>query len=278
MARWFKYFYGTEAAEDLLGSHGDDRIFGYGGNDRLYAKGGNDELFGGDGNDLLDGSTGWDIMHGGSGDDVYRVDHLADVVSEETVAGVDDGGIDTVQSSITYTLGALLEKLQLTGTAAIDGTGNDLANRIIGNEAANNLSGQGGVDTISGGAGDDTLIGGAGKDSLTGDTGSDTFVFGPADATSTDKVTDFAAEDRVGIFAADYGLSEGSGLVDDGTGKLVLDASYFVTVSGTSKQGTASGHGQFVYNTTTRALMWDADGAGTTQPASRSPPSTRAWS
>jgi hypothetical protein len=68
----------------------------------------------------------------------------------------------------------------------------------------------------------------------------------------------------VGILASDYGLSAGKGLVNDGTGKLVLDAAYFGTVSGsTSVQATVSGHGQFVYNTTTRALMWDADGAGT---------------
>ena len=43
-------------------------------------------------------------MYGGSGDDLYRVDNLADIVSEQTVAGVDDGGIDTVESTITYAL------------------------------------------------------------------------------------------------------------------------------------------------------------------------------
>ena len=56
------------------------------------------------GNDLLDGGTGADIMYGGTGDDLYRVDNLADVLSETTVPGVDDGGIDTVESTITYSL------------------------------------------------------------------------------------------------------------------------------------------------------------------------------
>jgi Ca2+-binding RTX toxin-like protein len=254
---------GTDADEDLIGTKGSDRIYGFDGHDRLYGKGDNDELYGGAGNDLLDGRAGADTMLGGSGNDTYRVDDAGDVVSEETVAGVDDVGIDTVQSSISYTLGRFVEQLKLTGTAAINGTGNELANKIIGNAEANILSGGGGNDTIKGGAGDDRLVGGPGKDTLTGGTGSDTFVFGPADATSTDKVVDFTAEDWVGILASDYGLSAGKGLVNDGTGKLVLDAAYFGTVSGSTSQGTVSGHGQFVYNTTTRALMWGADGAGT---------------
>ena len=97
----FKQISGTDAAEDLIGTSGRDQLFGFGGNDRLYASGGDDQLYGGTGNDLLDGGTGADVMYGGSGDDVYRVDNLADIVSEQTVPGVDDGGIDTVESTIT---------------------------------------------------------------------------------------------------------------------------------------------------------------------------------
>jgi Calx-beta domain-containing protein/hemolysin type calcium-binding protein len=254
---------GTNNSEDLRGTSSDDRLYGLAGNDRLYAKEGDDELYGGAGNDTLDGSTGADRMYGGAGDDTYRVDSISDVVSEETVAGVDDGGSDRVQSSITFTLGRFFEKLTLTGSAAIDGTGNELVNKIIGNSAANKLWGLGGDDDVRGEGGNDWLIGGTGKDKLTGGSGADTFELGPADATSTDTVIDFTAEDWVGINAADFGLSEGSGLVNDGSGNLVLDPGYFALVSGSTVQGTAPGHGQFVYNTTTRALMWDADGAGT---------------
>src|SRR5918992_4931161 len=114
--------FGTDADQDLLGTTADDRLYGYGGRDRLYGKGGNDQLYGGAGDDLLDGGAGSDTMFGGSGSDTYRVDEAGDIVSEETVAGVDDGGIDTVQSSITFSLGRFLENLVLIGTAALDGT------------------------------------------------------------------------------------------------------------------------------------------------------------
>jgi hypothetical protein len=85
-------------------------------------------------------------------------------------------------------------------------------------------------------------------------------VLGPANAANTVTITDFAAEDRFGITAGDYGLSQGNGLVDNGSGTLVLDPNWFATVTGT--QGTAVGHGQFLYNATTRTVMWDADGSG----------------
>src|SRR6185295_8525849 len=120
----FRQILGTESDEDLIGSSGREQLYGYGGKDRLYAQGGDDQLYGGDGNDLLDGGTGADIMYGGAGDDLYRVDNLADVVSETTTPGVDDGGVDTVESTINYALPAFIEKLTLKGAAAINATGN----------------------------------------------------------------------------------------------------------------------------------------------------------
>src|SRR6266550_3241146 len=187
----FKTINGIDADESLIGTSGRDLIYGMGGDDVLY---------GGPGNDVVDGGTGADIMYGGLGDDLYRVDNPADVVSEQTVPGVDDGGIDTVESTITYALPMFVEKLYLKGTAAINGTGNDLVNRLVGNDAANALSGRGGDDVIYGNGGDDILIGGAGKDELWGGAGSDTFVFRFPDATSTDKVKDYSSgADRIGI-------------------------------------------------------------------------------
>lgn len=110
----------------------------------------NNRLTGAAGNDTLDGGLGDDTLTGGSGDDVFHVDSSADVVIEATAEGT-----DVVRSSVTYTLGANLETLVLTGSATVDGTGNTLANELTGNAAANNLNGKGGADTMSGGAGND---------------------------------------------------------------------------------------------------------------------------
>ncbi|WP_312336454.1 calcium-binding protein [Anaerospora hongkongensis] len=113
----------------------------------------NDVLLGYNGNDILNGGQGADNMTGGMGDDVYYVDNSGDVVNE--LAG---GGEDTVYSSISYTLGAELENLTLTGKAAINGTGNSLNNVLNGNSAKNVLNGGVGSDTLIGGLGNDTYI------------------------------------------------------------------------------------------------------------------------
>ena len=81
-----------------------------------------------------------------------------------TVAVNGGSGIDTVSAAISYTLGTNTENLTLLGSAAINGTGNGLANTIIGNGAANILNGGLGDDVLIGGLGTDTLIGGAGND------------------------------------------------------------------------------------------------------------------
>ncbi len=108
-------------------------------------------LEGADGSDTLDGGLGADDLIGGLGNDIYVVDDAGDVVTESA-----NQGEDTVQSNITYVLGADLEHLTLTGLGDIDGTGNLLANRLSGNSGANRLDGGAGADTMAGGGGNDT--------------------------------------------------------------------------------------------------------------------------
>jgi Ca2+-binding RTX toxin-like protein len=76
------------------------------------------------------------------------VDAETDVVTENA-----NEGVDTVFSSVTYSLGNNVENLILTGTAAINGTGNALNNVLIGNSASNTLSGGAGNDTYRFGRG-----------------------------------------------------------------------------------------------------------------------------
>ncbi|ABL66316.1 M10 family metallopeptidase C-terminal domain-containing protein [Chlorobium phaeobacteroides] len=148
---------------------------------RIIGNSGRNTLVGGAGNDTLDGGVGADSMVGGIGDDIYVVNYSLDVVTENA-----DEGIDLVQSSTGWTLGANLENLELTGTANTRGTGNDHDNRITGNSGKN---------TLTGGAGNDTLDGGTGADSMSGGIGDDTYVVNY----SLDVVTENADEgcDRV---------------------------------------------------------------------------------
>ena len=141
-------------ASAITGTAGADTLTGTSGDDRLYGLGGNDTLNGNAGNDLLDGGAGTDTMNGGTGNDTYIVDNTGDIVTESSSTG----GTDTIQSSVTRTLGTNQENLTLTGTGAINATGNTLANIIIGNSANNTLSGGTGADRMEGGLGNDTYV------------------------------------------------------------------------------------------------------------------------
>ena len=132
-----------------------------------------DILVGTSGNDLIDGAGGADTMSGGAGDDTYIVtDPNAKIVEGY------GGGVDTVKSSVTYTLPDYVENLTLTGSAAINATGNSQSNIIIGNDAAN------------------VITGGLGNDILTGGGGADAFVVNSGDG--SDIITDFAPGSAAG--------------------------------------------------------------------------------
>ena len=112
---------------------------------QLTGNGAANTITGGTGADRIDGGTGADQMIGGLGDDIYIVDHVGDVVTE--LAG---GGNDEVRTALSaYSLGANLERLVYTGTAAA---------QLTGNNAANVIEGGIGGDTIDGGLGADRNV------------------------------------------------------------------------------------------------------------------------
>jgi len=165
---------GGAGNDTLDGGDGDDQLDGGAGSDVLRGGAGSDTLDGGSSDDALDGGAGMDSLFGRGGNDTYVVDDSADIVREDFAAGIDDGGVDSVEAFASFILGAFVENLRLMGAASLSGTGNALANALTGNAGANELDGAAGEDVLNGGAGDDTLKGGAGKDVLDGAAGIDT--------------------------------------------------------------------------------------------------------
>jgi Ca2+-binding RTX toxin-like protein len=108
-------------------------------------------LFGNQWDNFLHGQAGADSMYGAEGNDTYTVDDTGDYVEELAAEGT-----DLVQTFVSFTLGANIENLNLLGSAAINGTGNVLANVLNGNGAANVLNGLAGADRMAGRDGHDT--------------------------------------------------------------------------------------------------------------------------
>ena len=100
-------------------------------------------------NNVIRGNSGANVLTGGGGNDTYYIQ------AGDTVTELVGEGIDKVSIGISYTLGANLEHLTLTGSART-GNGNGLNNTIVGNSLNNDLNGLAGSDRMAGGPGSDT--------------------------------------------------------------------------------------------------------------------------
>jgi Ca2+-binding RTX toxin-like protein len=161
----------------------------------------NNSITGNSAANVINGGVGADTMIGGAGNDTYIVDNVGDRITEGTNAG-----IDTVQSSVTYTLANNnnVENLTLTGSAAINATGNTMA-----------------INTLIGNSGNNVLTGGMARDLLTGNAGSDTFDYNAVNEVSVfnfagtgnrvnainitlERITDFVVgEDKIDLSTID---------------------------------------------------------------------------
>lgn len=282
---------GTANAETIRGSSFSDRLEGLAGNDTLEGGRGNDTLLGGSGNDSL---------AGGVGDDTYEVRSRGDIVIETVQAGTDTvwsyltqltlvdnvengrimldssanmqgnaldnaliaGAGDNVlngsagQDTVSYATAAAAVNinLALTTTQNTGGSGSDtLLNieNVTGSALADQLTGDALDNRLSGGAGDDTLSGGAGHDRLTGGTGNDRFVL--ADL-SSDTLTDFVVgADKIALSAQVFTALAST----NNAAERSLSAGHFVNTA-----QAADSNDVVLYNASSGALFYDADGSG----------------
>ncbi|KAA0686356.1 1,3-1,4-beta-glycanase [Neorhizobium sp. P12A] len=144
------------------------------------ATGSGAQLYGTAGNDSMWGDSSVNVtMIGGTGDDIY---YLYSDINHASEAA--NGGVDTINTWMDYTLPANFENLVVTGD-----------NRHAFGNAEDNI--------ITGGTGSQTIDGGAGNDVLTGGGGADTFIF--TKGNGSDLITDFGADDTVRL--NQYGFS-----------------------------------------------------------------------
>jgi Ca2+-binding RTX toxin-like protein len=179
-------------------------------------------------NTLNGGSQGNDTLNGGAGADHMEGGTGSDIYvvdnAGDTVVEANVSGSDLVRSSVSFSLaGQFVERLTLTGSANVNATGNSLDNTIAGN---------------------------SGNNTLAGAQGADTFVFNTAlnAATNLDHITDFASVDTIDLENAVFtSLTTGT-----------LSASAFASGAGLTQAQDSTD--RIVYNTTTGALFYDADG------------------
>lgn len=140
-------------------------------------------------------------------------------------------------------------------------TGRAKDDRLTGNGGADVLDAKGGNDIVQGGIGADRLIGGAGRDvlvggkgadRLAGGAGSDVFVFTAKDE-GIDRISDFsrAEGDRLSFENMGFGTAFGPTILPLGISNITNDDSV--------------GEAGFHFNTLTRLLSYDYDGASGAQ-------------
>jgi len=173
-------------------------------------------------NDTLTGAGANDTLNGGAGNDTLNGGNGNDIL---------DGGIGDDN---------------LNG-----GTGNDDLNGGIGDDA---LNGGTGNDVLNGGSGNDFLNGGAGNDTIDGGNGADNIRYN-ASTEGTDIINNFnSTDDTIRIQRTGVGFNGGGLSIGAITSPQFL--------SGPGINAPTNPSQRFIYDTTSGALFYDADGNG----------------
>jgi Ca2+-binding RTX toxin-like protein len=254
-------------------------------NNFYYGTAGVDSLQGGAGNDYFEAGASVDRLNGLEGSDIYAIllaaDHGGAEIADTGITGIDEvrfaatASTPTTNTLTLYAADAGIERIVIgtgfaqsaiaTATTALNINASALLNgvSISGNAGNNSLTGTGfsdtlignaGNDTINGGAGNDYLYGGLGNDSLTGGSGADAFVFdsAPNARNNLDTVSDFVSgTDKIQFSKAIYTKLGPIG---------ALSANEFYAAANAVRGADALD--RIIYNTTSGALYYDADGSG----------------
>lgn len=291
---------GSKYDDNLAGSSAANRLDGGLGNDTLNGGIGADSMTGGNGSDryYVDHArdrvveTTSSLTTGGN-DTVYsslsaytlsaHVENLR-LLSSGTASGTGNalnntlyagagnnvlsgGSSGTDTASYAYASAGVTVSLAKSGSQSTGGSGSDTLqdidnltgsahnDKLSGNSATNTLSGGAGADTLNAGSGNDLLLGGLGNDRLTGGTGKDLFRFDtrPNANSNQDQITDFSVRDDT--------LQ-----LDDAAFTALTRLGTLASASlraGAGLTGAADANDYLIYNTTTGALYYDADGSGT---------------
>ena len=285
---------GGAGSDTLIGGDGDDSLDA-GVND------GSDLVDAGIGNDVVWMSgTALDTLIGGAGTDILSLHGDRGFSNQVNISGAAISGFEILDfaSVLRVTLtaeqfasfGTIRGGHNITGANAglydlssrpvtplgvLEGSaGNDtlrgdsLGNSLQGNAGHDRIEGLDGNDDLRGGDGNDTLVGGIGNDNLFGDNGNDLL----DGSIGNDTLSGGAGSDLFSftslLGASNVDLVQGYAVADD---TIILDDAVFNSFSGAGLlaanaftvggSATTADH-RIIFNSTTGALLYDADGVG----------------
>lgn len=194
--QWADTMTGSAGNDYLDGGWGNNTLYGMGGDDTLLAADNEDKIYGGDGNDLIRSGWGGDTLYGGNDDDIIYGEAWNDTLyggsgndqlfggdHDDTIYG--DLGNDTISGGggrdrVNYSQSDAAVQVTLNGTLAATVSGGFAAGDtvievegIVGSNFDDSLVGDANDNYLEGGAGADILKGLGGNDNIIGSAGAD---------------------------------------------------------------------------------------------------------